>query len=427
MQKIKSKTTNSRQQKELFKETKKIYTVSELTREIRFSLENAFPTVWVEGEVSNFIRHSSGHCYLSLKDAESVLSCVIFKNIADTLTFEIENGMHLICYGRISVYNKRGQYQLYIEEAEPKGVGALQIAFEQLKKKLQKEGLFDQARKKPILILPKNIGVVTSPTGAAIRDILHVIERRFPDMHVILYPVKVQGAGAAGEIKEAIEAFNRLKLVDVIIVGRGGGSLEDLWAFNEELVARAIYNSRIPIISAVGHEIDYTIADFVSDIRAPTPSVAAEIVAGKKEDFINNINALRQRITNALLSKIDLARHKLKALQERYAFKQPRFLIQQNFQRIDELTKSLAQSLNHFLETEQLKLSNLSEKLNALNPTSILARGYSITTKVSDGRIIKDGKEVKDKDLIKTKLAKGEIISKVKKMVPDTFFNGGRK
>ncbi len=420
MQKIKPSASNSQQQKEPFKENlpvgsraKKIYTVSELTREIRFSLENTFGAIWVEGEVSNFIRHTSGHCYFSLKDAESVLSCVIFKRIADALKFDIENGMRFICFGRISVYDKRGQYQLYIEEAEPKGVGALQLAFEQLKNKLQQEGLFDAVHKKAIPVLPRKIGIVTSPTGAAIRDILHVVGRRFPDMHIILYPVKVQGAGAASEIKEAIGVFNRLKLVDVIIAGRGGGSLEDLWAFNEELVARAIYNSRIPIISAVGHEIDYTIADFVADLRAPTPSAAAEIVAGKKEDFINNISTLRQRLTNALLSKLDLAGHKLKALQERYAFKQPRFLIQQNFQRIDDLTKSLTQGLSHFLQRERLRLSGLLEKLKALNPTSILARGYSITTKVSDGRIIKDAKELRNKDLIKTKLAQGEVISRV--------------
>ncbi len=404
---------NAKQTKNLFKETKKIYTVSELTREIRFSLENSFPAVWIEGEVSNFIRHTSGHCYLSLKDAESVLSCVIFKNVANTVTFDIENGMRLICFGRISIYDKRGQYQLYIEEAEPKGVGALQLAFEQLKNKLQKEGLFDAAHKKSIPILPRKIGVVTSPTGAAIRDVLNVVGRRFPDMHIILCPVKVQGAGAAEQIKEAIEIFNRLHNVDVIIVGRGGGSLEDLWAFNEEPVARAIYNSDIPIISAVGHEIDYTIADFVADLRAPTPSAAAEIVAGKRSDFINNINALRQRLINALLAQTDLAKHKLKALQERYAFKQPLALVQQNYQRIDELTKSLKQDMGHFLRIKEYKLTHLSGKLKALNPTSILARGYSITMKAEDGRIIKDAKEVKDKDIIKTKLAKGEIVSRV--------------
>lgn len=394
---------------------KKIYSVTELTKEIRFSLENGFPAVWVEGEVSNFLRHSSGHCYLSLKDAESVLTCVIFKNVAETLAFKIEDGIHLVCFGRISVYEKRGQYQLYIDQAEPKGIGALQLAFEQLKKKLQKEGLFDPAHKKPIPMLPRRIGIVTSPTGAAIRDMLNIIGRRFPNMHIILYPVKVQGAGAAEEIKEAIDAFNRLKTVDVIIVGRGGGSLEDLWAFNEEIVARAIYNSKIPIISAVGHEIDYTIADFVADLRAPTPSAAAEIVAGEKENFLNNINSLRGRLTNALLAEVALAGHKLKTLKERYAFKQPRFLIQQYFQRIDEVGKSLNQNIKHFLQTRQYQLAQPTEKLKALNPTAILERGYSITMRDTDGSIIKNADELKDKDLIRTKLAKGEITSRVKK------------
>ncbi|MFH0732862.1 MAG: exodeoxyribonuclease VII large subunit [Candidatus Omnitrophota bacterium] len=394
---------------------KKIYTVSELTREIRFILENSFPAVWVEGEVSNFTRHSSGHCYLSLKDSESVISCVIFKNIADTLKFDIKDGVRLICFGRISLYNKRGQYQFYIEEAEPKGVGALQLAFEQLKEKLQKQGLFDQSHKRAIPILPSRIGVVTSPTGAAIKDILNVIGRRFPNMHIILYPAKVQGDGASQEVKEGIEAFNRLKNVDVIIVGRGGGSLEDLWAFNEEVLARAIYNSGIPIISAVGHEIDYTIADFVADLRAPTPSAAAEIVAGKKEDFLNNIENLNQRLKSALMAELDSAKNKLEALKQRYAFKQPLFLIQQNFQRTDDQTKALNQNINHFLQEKQHQLDNLSSTLKALNPTAILSRGYSITARAADGKIIKDAEELNEGDIIKTRLAKGEVESRVEK------------
>lgn len=394
---------------------KKIYTVGELTREIRFSLENSFSSVWVEGEVSNFKRHTSGHCYLSIKDADSVLVCVIFRKVASSLRFEIENGMHIVCFGRVSVYDKRGQYQLYIDEAEPKGIGALQVAFEQLKSKLQQEGLFDQAHKQKLPVLPTKIGVVTSPTGAAIRDIINVIDRRFPNMHITLYPVKVQGKGASSQIKDAIEQFNNLKLADVLIVGRGGGSLEDLWAFNEEEVARAIYNSKIPVISAVGHEIDYTIADFVSDLRAPTPSAAAEIVAGKKEDFINHINNLKERLVNVLLTKLDLLKQKLKALKGRYAFKQPRFLIQQNFQIVDDLGKSLSQALGHFLDKETLKVKGLREQLNALNPTAILERGYSITTSAADGRIVKNESEVRAGDVIKTRLAKGEIESKVTK------------
>jgi len=392
---------------------KKIYTVSELTREIRLSLENAFTSVWVEGEVSNFLRHTSGHCYLSIKDAESVLSCVIFKTKADTLSFQIQNGMHLICFGRVSVYDKRGQYQLYIDQAEPKGVGALQVAFEQLKNKLFKEGLFAKEHKRPLPILPRRIGVVTSPTGAAIRDILNVINRRFPDMHVILFPAKVQGADAAQQVAEGIETFNKLKQVDVIIVGRGGGSLEDLWAFNEEIVARAIYNSSIPIISAVGHEIDYTISDFVADLRAPTPSAAAEIVAGRKEDFIKTIEDFRGRLKQALVSEKDFMQQKLDAIKHRYAFKQPQVLIQQNFQRVDDLSKALKQGIEHLQEKESVKITHLTEKLNALSPTAILERGYSITTRVSDGRNIKNAKDAKQGDIIKTRLAKGEITSKV--------------
>ncbi|MBN1404962.1 MAG: exodeoxyribonuclease VII large subunit [Candidatus Omnitrophica bacterium] len=404
MQGVKSNSTSA---------GKKIYTISELTKEIRFSLEGSFSSIWVEGEVSNFIRHSSGHCYLSLKDAESVLACVIFKDAADALSFKIEDGMKLVCFGRISVYNKRGQYQLYIEQAQPKGIGALQLAFEQLKNKLKKEGLFDAEHKKPLPLLPSRIGVVTSPTGAAIRDILNIIDRRFPNMHIILYPVKVQGGGAKEDIKEAIEVFNRLNNVDVLIVGRGGGSMEDLWAFNEEIVARAIYNSKIPVISAVGHEIDFTIADFVADLRAPTPSAAAEIVAGKKQDFLDNIENLKQRLKIVLLSQKDSVEQKLKSLRERYAFKQPKILIQQYHQRLDEIAKSINQGIGHILRKKEMQTLAARGRLTALNPSAILKRGYSITTRISDGTIIKDESAIKDGDLIKTKLAKGSIISKV--------------
>jgi len=249
-------------------------------------LEDAFRNVWVEGEVSNFTLHTSGHCYLSLKDSGSVISCVIFKHAAAKFPFQIENGMSIICSGRIGVYGKRGQYQLYIDRAEPKGVGALQIAFEQLKAQLHKEGLFEKGHKKPIPVFPETIGIVTSPTGAAVQDILNVIDRRFKGIHLIVFPVRVQGPGAYKEIIEAIQQFNRSRNVDVIILARGGGSLEDLWAFNEESVARAIYNSDIPVISAIGHEIDYTISDFVADLRAPTPSAAAELVVQNKKNTL---------------------------------------------------------------------------------------------------------------------------------------------
>ena len=397
----------------LEKETRKIYTIGELTREIRALLEAGFSSVWVEGEVSNFLRHSSGHCYLSLKDGHSVLAAVIFKGAADKIKFKIENGMRLVCFGRISVYEKRGQYQLYIDIVEPKGIGALQRAFEQLKEKLYKEGLFDASHKKPIPVLPQKIGIVTSLTGAAIRDMLHVIERRFPNIHIILYPSKVQGEGSAESIVEGIKTFNRLNNVDVIIAGRGGGSLEDLWAFNEEMVARAIYESAIPVISAVGHEIDYTIADFAADLRAPTPSAAAEIVVAKKEDFISRIDILKQRLRKALLNKVEILKHKLDGITQRYAFKQPRFLIEQQAQRIDEASRKLYEELNYTIESKHQKLLQAKTSLGMLNPLSVLNRGYSLTLGASDSRIIKSPKDVKAGDKIKTKLAKGEIISTV--------------
>jgi len=393
---------------------KKIYSVSEITRDIRLLLEDSFNKVWIEGEVSNFVRHSSGHCYFSIKDSDSVLASVMFKHSAYKIKFKIEDGMSIVCLGKISVYNKRGQYQLYVEEIEPKGVGSLQLAFTQLKEKLHKEGLFDEARKLPIPYLPKKIGVVTSPTGAAIRDMTNVLERRFPNMHILLYPAKVQGDGAAEEIRDGIEAFNQKKDVDVIIVGRGGGSLEDLWVFNEEVVARAIFDSKIPIISAVGHEIDYTIADFVADLRAPTPSVAAEIVVAKKEDIVQDIEHLRDRLKQSLLARIDILKRHLDAIMQRHAFRQPHFLIEQYQQRLDEQARTLSQSLNHFLKIKEQQLHAVKGRLNALSPVAILERGYSITTSVSTGKIVKAANQLKRGMRIKSRLAKGEVVSEVK-------------
>ncbi len=264
---------------------KRIYTVSEITKNIQVILEQAFPGVWIEGEISNFVLHSSGHMYFSIRDANAVLKCAMFRRANARLKFKPKNGMKIICMGAISVYKARGDYQLIVEEIEPKGIGALQLQFQQLKEKLIREGLFDQSHKVPIPFLPTRIGVVTSPTGAAIRDILNVARRRFSNVEIIINPVKVQGIGAKEEISTAINLFDELKNIDVMIVGRGGGSLEDLWPFNEEVVARAIYSSKVPIISAVGHEVDWTIADFVADFRAPTPSAAAELVIPRKEDL----------------------------------------------------------------------------------------------------------------------------------------------
>ncbi|MBI3008015.1 MAG: exodeoxyribonuclease VII large subunit, partial [Candidatus Omnitrophica bacterium] len=316
-----------------------VYTVSELTKELKIILEDSFPRVWVEGEVSNYKLHTSGHLYFTLKDESSQLRAIVWKDTAVRFKFELKDGTAVICFGRLSVYDKQGQYQLYVEKLEPRGLGALQLAFEQLKAKLSKEGLFDPAHKKPVPLLPKRIGIVTSPTGAAIRDILNVLDRRFSNVEVIIYPVKVQGEGAREEISNAIRDLNTFGNIDVMIVGRGGGSLEDLWAFNEEIVARAIYNSNIPVISAVGHEIDWTIADFVSDMRAPTPSAAAELVIGRKEDLMMRIDGFNVRLKSALLNKVNLLKKEFESLMSAYVLRHPLNIVQQYQQTIDDLTE----------------------------------------------------------------------------------------
>jgi exodeoxyribonuclease VII large subunit len=271
-----------------------ILTVSQLTDKIKILLEGSFPDIWVEGEISNLSIPQSGHAYFTLKDEQSQIRSVLFRSSQRFLKFTLQHGMQVICRGRLGVYEPRGEYQLILEYIEPKGVGALQLAFEQLKGRLEKEGLFDLEHKKPLPLLPLRIGIITSPTGAAIRDMLRVIKRRHPKMQILIYPVPVQGAEAAPQIIEAIRYFNAEKSIDVMVVGRGGGSLEDLWAFNEEAVARAIYSSTIPVITAVGHETDYTIADFVADLRAPTPSAAAEMVVESEENIRTGIRSLER-------------------------------------------------------------------------------------------------------------------------------------
>lgn len=402
------------------KEDRYIYTVSELTRNIRVVLEDTFGTVWVEGEVSNFKKHhQSGHIYFSIRDKESTLSCALFRRVNIDLKFEIKDGMHVLCFGRISVYDKRGQYQLYVEKVEPKGVGALQIAFEQLKERLRKENLFDDSHKKPIPYLPQRVGVITSATGAAIRDILNVAKRRFSNIEIILNPATVQGDTAKYEIVEAIDLFNARKNIDVIILGRGGGSLEDLWPFNEEIVARAIYRSAIPIISAVGHEVDWTISDFVADFRAPTPSAAAELVIPKKEDLVKVLKGFSDRLNATLVSKVDFLNDKLKTLENRYVFREPFNIIIQYEQEIDDLAEELASKSQIFVKFKRESLNTLAGKLGALSPLAILNRGYSITMTKKDGEILKDAKFLKKRDVIKTKLAKGEVISRVEEIGGD--------
>ena len=425
-----------------FKKNRHIYTVSEINQDIKLILENTFGEVWVEGEVSGMSRIATGTVFFSLKDNQGLLKCVMFFNYAAGVKFELKDGMQVLCFGKVSVYEKEGKYQLYAQKVEPKGVGGLQLALEQLKQKLEKEGLFKSERKKPIPYLPKRIGVVTSPTGAAIKDILKVLDRRFKDVHIILNPVRVQGEGAKEEISQAIKEFNsfneqlpKSERIEVMIVGRGGGSIEDLWAFNEELVCRAIYNSRIPIISAVGHEKDVTLADLVADLRAPTPSVAAELVIPKKEDLQERLNGLTRLLKRSFLETatnfqetIDDLAHRLSlnighiselnsgnlsTLIKKLTLLNPCFLIPQHQTKTLDLARQIYVRIDHLIKLKKADFIKATEKLSGLSPLNILSRGYSITFQMPEGKIIKDAQFIKTGDVIKTKLHQGAIVSQV--------------
>ena len=372
---------------------KQVLKVSELTKDIKLILENSFGVVWVEGEVSNLRRPSSGHIYFTLKDEFSQIRCVLFRQQSLGIKFQLKDGLKIVVFVRLSVYERDGSYQLYINLVEPKGKGSLQLAYEQLKERLSKEGLFDAANKKPLPFLPQTVGIITSPTGAVIRDMIHVLGQRFENFKLILYPVKVQGKGAKEDMVEAVEYFNSNKNVDVIILARGGGSIEDLWAFNEEIVARAIYQSQIPIVSAVGHETDFTIADFVSDVRAPTPSRAAELVIPQKKD-------LYQRIKDYIK---DLNRNL-------------RDFIPQQQQRLDGLMDSLGRNLEIILKEKKRQLELEISKFQGLNPLSILSRGYSIASKLPSQGILKSTELLKVGDHINTRLHKGSFSSVVEEI-----------
>jgi exodeoxyribonuclease VII large subunit len=393
--------------------TTHILTVTRLTAQIKSLLEGSFPDVWVEGEISNLTIPQSGHAYFTLKDEHSQVRAVLFRSSQRFLKFTLQHGMKVICRGRVSLYEPRGEYQLILEYLEPRGMGALQLAFEQLKAKLEKEGLFDLDRKKPLPLLPRRIGIITSPTGAAIRDMLRVIERRHPKMHILLYPVPVQGVDAAPQMVEAVQYFNREKNVDVVILGRGGGSLEDLWAFNEEVLARAIFESAIPVISAVGHETDYTIADFVADLRAPTPSAAAEVVVESEEHFRESISVLEARLMRSVQQMLDRVRASLREYARLLG--DPRRMLGQYAQRIDELTGRIVTGLSHALRRDRARLAALGSGLDHLNPLGILSRGYSITRALPSGIILKDSSAVEPGDLLSTRLHNGDVLSRVER------------
>jgi len=346
---------------------RQIWKVSELTERIRDLLEGHFGDVWVEGEVSNCRAAQSGHVYFTLKDAQAQIRCVCFRDQVRALKFRPEDGLHVTVRGSLGVYELRGEYQIYVSYIEPVGLGALQLAFEQLKKKLEAEGLFHEARKKPLPVLPRCIGVVTSPTGAAIRDILRVLKRRFANVHVQIYPVKVQGDGAAAEIAAGVRYFNRAKFADVLIVARGGGSLEDLWAFNEEAVARAIAESKIPVISGVGHETDFTIADFVADLRAPTPSAAAEIVVRSRVEFERNISEHQRHIVQRMRYMISQWRHHVRDLETHRGFRRLEILVRRRHQQVDEFSSALAIVLRLRLATARQRLTRAGTRISSFD------------------------------------------------------------
>ena len=351
-----------------------VFTVTELTKVIRGVLEVQFDSVWVEGEISNLRVPSSGHAYFVLKDEKAQVRCVLFKNYRVGAKYKPEDGDHVVLFGRLSVYEPRGEYQVIVEALEPRGLGALQKAFEQLKEKLAKEGLFDPARKRPLPEFPWKVGVVTSATGAAVRDILNILRRRNPKVSVLLHPVKVQGEGAAEEIAAAIETLNRIEDIDLLIVGRGGGSIEDLWAFNEEIVARAIAGSRLPVISAVGHEIDFTIADFVADLRAPTPSAAAELAVPLLSHTVDDLRQFTDRMMESLGGRVREYRELLRRLIDRRFFREPLQVLAPLAQRMDDLNLRLFRGLGQWVVLQRARLAGLSQQLTQASPGRNLAR-----------------------------------------------------
>ncbi|MFQ5483127.1 MAG: exodeoxyribonuclease VII large subunit [Nitrospinaceae bacterium] len=440
-------------------ETPHVYTVSELAAGIRGLLEMNFESVWLSGEVSGYKVVQSRHAYFTLKDANAQMRCVMFRGARAGLRFAPVDGDQILVQGRVTVYEARGDYQLIVETMEPVGLGALQKAFEQLKAKLEAEGLFDPVRKRPLPAFPWKIGVVTSPTGAVIRDILHVIQRRHPKVSVLLRPVRVQGEGAAAEIAAAIEEMNGLPDLDLLIVGRGGGSIEDLWAFNEEVVARAIYNSRLPVVSAVGHEVDFTIADFVADVRAPTPSAAAEIAVPVLARTEEDLRDLTRRLASALRRSLQERRQRVRGLVDRRFFREPGRILEAPLQRVDEMTARLGRGLGqgvslkrqrltgtvrhllaaspdrrlaqikirwqgamHLLvrlvsgamQHQRQRLDGLAKSLNALSPLNVLDRGYSLITDPASGRVIQNSAQVKPGDPLRVRLAKGRLDCTVK-------------
>lgn len=390
-----------------------IYTVSEVTRLIKSRIEQ-IPPLWVMGEVSNARRHTpSGHLYFTLKDESSELPSLMWSSDVERLGFEIKDGLKLLCYGRLSVYERRGHYEFLVKLAEPKGIGALALRFEQLKKRLAEEGLFDAAHKKPLPRFPFRIAVVTSPVGAAVRDVIRTIRKHFRGLHISVYPSLVQGEEAPSQIASAIEALNRRGGFSVIILARGGGSLEDLWAFNEEVVARAIFASEIPVVSAVGHEVDYTIADYVADVRAATPTAAGELVGRVWAEARESLPRFMRRILLAMRRRIERMRALLGQLKRRRLLQEPLEMVARRRRLLDEAARHLLKDAKRYLADARAKLAKVAAKLDATSPLKVLARGYSITCRADSHSPLTDPNDAPPGTLLLTRLHKGQLLSRV--------------
>ncbi|HHZ79654.1 MAG TPA: exodeoxyribonuclease VII large subunit [Candidatus Marinimicrobia bacterium] len=397
-----------------------IFSVSQITAEIKALLDGAFPAVWVEGEISNFTHHfASGHMYFTLKDEKAELRAAMFRGYNEHLKFPVENGMMVLANGDISVYKARGQYQLLVRRMEPAGVGTLYLAFEALKKKLEGEGLFDESRKQSLPPYPFRIGIVTSGSGATIQDIRNVLSRRAPHLELILRPTLVQGNAAAEDIISAIGELEKIGDLDCIIVGRGGGSLEDLWAFNEEKVVRRIAAATVPIISAIGHETDLTLSDFSADLRAPTPSTAAELVSPALSDIRSGLDEVAWRLGEGLKNRVQSSWQQLDGQVSRYGFQQPRVLLERGTEYLNETAERLARNVRVILAMKNANHGSVSGRLSAVNPTAILERGYAIPYTLPDKRNLKSVRGVKKGDRFSLHLSDGKLESEVKKISKD--------
>ena len=396
----------------------RVLTIAQLTRQIQATLEESCSGVWVSGELSEVSRHGSGHIYLALKDATAQIRGVIWRNTAIRLPFEPREGQHVLCHGDVEVYPPRGSYQLIIRTMEPLGVGARQLALQQLQERLAAEGIFDPSRKQPLPVFPRRIAFVTSPSGAAVRDFLQVASRRWRGIQLLVIPAKVQGDGAAEEIVAGIEAAHRLPILpEVLVVGRGGGSVDDLWCFNDERVVRAISNATIPVVSAIGHEIDVTLADLVADVRALTPSEAAERIVPAVADLRVGLSKVGQRLVNALRSRAATARQRLNALADRRVLRRPLEIVGDRSLRLDDLSDRASRATWRRVEQLRLKTSSMAAHLESLSPLGVLSRGYSVTMGNDTGVVVRDAASLVPGDVLRTRFEQGEALSRVEKIV----------